>query len=131
MMAPLFVSFRYREALLTTRIAQALSTTNTKCSLIFRNRCSHHNNAMQIPQSRPNRDGECARDPTQSESQKQGWGMTEQQDRLAREREEIAARIARFRETQEKFEREREEYFVTTLEKAKRTKRPPFSTWRT
>ena len=44
--------------------------------------------------------------------------MTEQQDRLAREREEIAARVASFKATQEKFEREREEYFVTTLENA-------------
>ncbi|HZC97243.1 MAG TPA: hypothetical protein VE267_14155 [Bradyrhizobium sp.] len=41
--------------------------------------------------------------------------MSEQEDRLAREREEIAARVARFRETQQKFEREREEYYATTL----------------
>jgi hypothetical protein len=46
-------------------------------------------------------------------------GMTEQQDRLAREREEIAARVASFKATQEKFEREREEYFVATLENAR------------
>jgi chorismate mutase len=46
-------------------------------------------------------------------------GMTEQQDRLAREREEIAARVANFKATQEKFERAREEYFVTTLENAR------------
>jgi hypothetical protein len=45
--------------------------------------------------------------------------MTEQQDRLAREREEIAMRVANFRATQEKFEREREEYFVTTLKNAR------------
>jgi hypothetical protein len=45
-------------------------------------------------------------------------GMTEPHDRLAREREEIATRIARFKATQEKFAREREEYFVTTLEHA-------------
>jgi chorismate mutase len=56
-------------------------------------------------------------------------GMTEQQDRLAREREEIAARVAHFKATQEKFAREREEYFVTTLETARggyegRTHRP-------
>ncbi len=44
--------------------------------------------------------------------------MTEQQERLAREREEIARRVAKFKATQEKFEREREEYFVTTLENA-------------
>ena len=45
--------------------------------------------------------------------------MTEQQDNAAQEREEIAARVASFKATQEKFEREREEYFVTTLENAK------------
>ena len=45
--------------------------------------------------------------------------MTEQQDRAASERKEIAARIARFKATQEKFAREREEYFVTTLENAR------------
>jgi chorismate mutase len=51
-------------------------------------------------------------------------GMTEQQnglarDRLARARKEIAERVAQFKATQEKFEREREEYFVTTLENAR------------
>jgi hypothetical protein len=46
-------------------------------------------------------------------------GMTEQEDRLAREREEITARVASFKATQEKFERERDEYFVTTLENAR------------
>ena len=45
--------------------------------------------------------------------------MTEAEQRLAREREEIATRVARFKATQEKFEREREEYFVTTLENAR------------
>jgi chorismate mutase len=48
-----------------------------------------------------------------------GWAMTEQSDRLARAREEIAARVASFKATQQKFEREREEYFVTTLENAR------------
>lgn len=41
--------------------------------------------------------------------------MSEQKERLEREREEIAARVANFRATQEKFRREREEYFVETL----------------
>ena len=41
--------------------------------------------------------------------------MTEQEERLARERAEIAARVARFRETQQKFERERQEYYAKTL----------------
>ena len=45
--------------------------------------------------------------------------MTESEDRLAREREEIAARVANFKATQEKFQREREEYFVVTLENAR------------
>jgi hypothetical protein len=48
-----------------------------------------------------------------------GWAMTEQNERLARAREEIAARVASFKATQQKFEREREEYFVTTLENAR------------
>ena len=41
--------------------------------------------------------------------------MNEHEDRLARLREEIAARVANFKATQEKFEREREEYYATTL----------------
>jgi chorismate mutase len=48
-------------------------------------------------------------------------GMTEQQKRAASEREEIAARIANFKATQKKFEREREEYFVATLENARQS----------
>ena len=66
--------------------------------------------------------------------------MTEQQDRsaserevIAAEREEIASRVATFKATQEKFERERGEYFVTTLENARHGEnsrhgfeRPPF-----
>ena len=45
--------------------------------------------------------------------------MTKQEDNLARERKEIAARVASFKATQEKFKREREEYYVTTLENAR------------
>ncbi len=58
--------------------------------------------------------------------------MTELQDRLAREREEIARRVASFKATQEKFKREREEYFATTLGNARQenvrsgSERPPF-----
>ena len=48
------------------------------------------------------------------------------QEQLSGAREEIAARIASFRATQEKFEREREEYFETTMKKARRTARPSF-----
>jgi len=48
------------------------------------------------------------------------------QDRLRKEREEIAARVASFRATQQKFERAREEYFETTMENARKTGRPSF-----
>jgi chorismate mutase len=51
--------------------------------------------------------------------------MTEQQQRIARERKEIAARVAKFKATQEKFAREREEYFVSTLENARRSSERP------
>jgi chorismate mutase len=45
--------------------------------------------------------------------------MTEQQqERLAKERAEIATRVAHFKATQQKFEREREEFFVATLRNA-------------
>jgi hypothetical protein len=61
-------------------------------------------------------------------------GMTEQQDsaalereEAALEREEITTRVANFKATQEKFQREREEYFVTTLENARHSSgRPSF-----
>lgn len=49
--------------------------------------------------------------------------MSERYDRLAREREDIAARVASFKATQEKFKREREEYFTTTLENARQSER--------
>jgi hypothetical protein len=53
-------------------------------------------------------------------------GMTERGDNAARERKEIVARLADFKATQEKFERERAEYFVTTLENARHSfQRPP------
>jgi hypothetical protein len=44
--------------------------------------------------------------------------MTEKEERLARDRAEIAARVASFRETQQKFERERKQYYETTLANA-------------
>lgn len=45
--------------------------------------------------------------------------MRKQNERAAREREEIVARVANFKATQERFRREREEYFTTTLENAR------------
>jgi len=50
--------------------------------------------------------------------------MNQDEERKQREREEIAARVAAFRATQEKFKREREEYFVSTLENARKPERP-------
>jgi hypothetical protein len=66
-----------------------------------------NNLILRSPQSRLNR----IRQMTPSESMEPQMIITERQDRLAREREEIAARIATFRATQEKFQREREEFF--------------------
>jgi hypothetical protein len=57
---------------------------------------------------------------------RKGWRMTKQEERRAQEREEITARIATFKATQEKFAREREEYFVTTMQNARKTERPSF-----
>jgi hypothetical protein len=53
-------------------------------------------------------------------------GMTELEQRLAQEREEIAARIASFRATQERFEREREEFFVSTWRRVRGLQPLPF-----
>ena len=50
--------------------------------------------------------------------------MIEQPYNAAREREEIASRVASFKATQEKFERERDEYFVTTLQNARSGSEP-------
>jgi hypothetical protein len=41
--------------------------------------------------------------------------MIENDQQIAREREEIAARIASFKATQQRFERERQEYYADTL----------------
>ena len=51
------------------------------------------------------------------DSERDGHDRTTRPPR--REREEIAARVASFKATQEKFKREREEYFFTTLENAR------------
>ena len=62
-----------------------------------------------------------------------GMGMTEQQNNAISEREEIVARVASFKATQERFKREREAYCVTTLENARHSEdarhtylQPPF-----
>jgi hypothetical protein len=50
--------------------------------------------------------------------------MTEDERSNTRERDEIAARVAAFRATQERFKREREEFFVSTLDNARKVERP-------
>ena len=52
------------------------------------------------------------------ESNKTRLGDDGEGKKLARDRAEIAARVASFRETQQKFERAREEYCETTLANA-------------
>jgi hypothetical protein len=47
-------------------------------------------------------------------------------DRLTKERDDIAARVASFRATQEKFERAREEYYEATIDNVRKTSRPSF-----
>jgi hypothetical protein len=74
-----------------------------------------HNLAKIAPQSPP----PIGIGTTQDQAQpKMGWTMTEQQERLARERAEIAERVKNFRATQKKFEQEREDYYKTTLSNA-------------
>lgn len=51
--------------------------------------------------------------------------MTEQEERLALEREQITARVANFKATQERFQREREQYYATTMETARATRSNP------
>jgi hypothetical protein len=55
-----------------------------------------------------------------------GTDMADQRNKPASEHEEITARIASFKATQEKFEREREEYFDTPPENARKPSRPSF-----
>jgi hypothetical protein len=53
-------------------------------------------------------------------------GMTELQERILREREEIAARVASFRATQEKFQREREEFVSHTWQNIRKGQPIPY-----
>ena len=49
-----------------------------------------------------------------------GTEMAEKDSRQTSERDEIAARVAAFRDTQEKFQRERDEFFVSTMQSTRR-----------
>lgn len=75
-----------------------------------------HNPATVRPKSRLNRD----RQWSVGRLNKNGDGFVNEKkpDWLAREREEIAARVAHFRATQKRFEQEREEYYAATLSNA-------------
>jgi hypothetical protein len=53
-------------------------------------------------------------------------GMTDLEERILREREEIAARVASFRATQEKFQREREEFVSHTWQNIRKGQPLPF-----
>jgi hypothetical protein len=53
----------------------------------------------------------------------------ERQERLAKEREDIAARVASFRATQEKFQREREEFFRRTWRNIRQAEPQPRPFW--
>jgi hypothetical protein len=57
-------------------------------------------------------------------NQIEGWVMNRQDERRAQERQDIIARVANFRATQEKFQREREEFFATTMQNARTAERP-------
>jgi hypothetical protein len=108
------LSFRYRDGAQATSTAPILSTV----------KLCKNDPARQSPNSRLNPTSQWAQDTNQK-----GMAMTEQEDRRAREREEIATRIANFKATQEKFEREREQYFAATLANAQSgSRRPPFWT---
>jgi hypothetical protein len=119
--------FGYREGARATRMLRVLSTANLgrrkispACSAIT---ILQRGVRIRAPIAAANGDG----------TRIKGMGMTEQQDNAAAERKEIAARIASFKATQQKFAREREEYFFTTLENAIHShdarhafERPPF-----
>ena len=57
-------------------------------------------------------------------------GMSEQEEPGARERDEIAERVAAFRATQARFQRERDAYFASAMEQARadirKAERPSF-----
>lgn len=84
-----------------------------------------HNPATVRSKSRPNP----CRQLEPGRLKTSGWAMDNKSESAAREREEIAARVASFRATQQKFEREREEFYETTMSNAwDGFHRPPFWT---
>src|SRR5882757_9864576 len=75
-------------------------------STAFALNAADHNPATRFPNSCPNRPSQLARDKT---SNRMGHERTAGPPR---------ARVASFKATQEKFERERQEYYATTLANA-------------
>jgi len=55
-----------------------------------------------------------------NQAMRDGTEMAEKDSRQTSERDEIAARVAAFRDTQEKFQRERDEFFVSTMQSTRR-----------
>jgi predicted nucleic acid-binding Zn-ribbon protein len=53
-------------------------------------------------------------------------GMTDLEERILREREEIVARVASFRATQQKFQREREEFVSHTWQNIRKGEPIPY-----
>jgi hypothetical protein len=90
--------------------------------LDFADLCVYHNPATPAPNSRLNRCRQWLRDKNHK-----GTGMIEPQDNAALEREEITIRVANFKATQQRFERERDEFFVATLGNARHSKNPRLS----
>jgi hypothetical protein len=90
--------------------------------LDFADLCVHHNPATPAPNSRLNRCRQWLRDKNHK-----GTGMIEPQDNAALEREEITIRVANFKATQQRFERERDEFFVATLGNARHSESPRLS----
>jgi hypothetical protein len=99
---------------------QQASDKNAR-QLIHDLRVKAANNHKHAPFARANLSGR--------ESNEKMMAKTEKEERLARDRAEIAARVASFRETQKKFEREREQYCDTTLSNAVNGSARP-SLWR-
>jgi hypothetical protein len=89
-----------------------------------------YNLAIASPKSRLNRTQLCANNAQMIrrcrgiENGQETMGMTEQQERLKRERDEIALRVASFKATQEKFQREREEFFRRAWRKVRNADLP-------
>jgi hypothetical protein len=116
-------SFRYREAARATSRCWPYPPSSARwLAKFFSSVCitqSRNANSSLTPQSGTEMG-------MGRESSEKDGPMTKREECVAQEREEIATRIAKFKATQQKFEREREEYFLTTMQNARNTERPSF-----